>query len=88
MALVSEYLLDQGPVEDVFWAFASVMDIRLRDYLSANPLQHEVDIALFSKALESKDPGFGEETLRAIAAGTSKVAQASVRTSLAFYSCG
>jgi hypothetical protein len=56
LALVGGYLLDQGPEEDAFWTFASVLDTHLRPYFSANPLQLEVDAALFSKALEANDP--------------------------------
>jgi hypothetical protein len=56
LALVGGYLLDQGPEEDAFWTFASVLDSHLRPYFSANPLQLEVDSALFSKALEVNDP--------------------------------
>jgi hypothetical protein len=56
LSLIVGYLLDQGPGEDAFWTFASVTDMRIPGYFSANPVQLEVDAALFSKALESNDP--------------------------------
>jgi hypothetical protein len=55
LSLISAYPLDQGPEEDAFWTCASVVDMHLRDYLSANPPRLEMDAALFSKALESND---------------------------------
>jgi hypothetical protein len=63
LSLVAGYLLQQGPEEDAFWTFASVMDMHLRGYFSSNPLTLEVDAALWSKALENNDAALAKKLL-------------------------
>ncbi|EGO22771.1 hypothetical protein SERLADRAFT_393378 [Serpula lacrymans var. lacrymans S7.9] len=58
---IAGHLLLLAPEEDAFWIFVSMMDTHLRSYFSANPIQMEVDSALFSKALESTDAAVGKK---------------------------
>lgn len=63
LTLIAGYLLNQGPEEDAFWTFVSVMDLHLRGYFSPNPLLFEVDAALFSKAIEANDGALAKKLL-------------------------
>ena len=55
LTLIAGQLLLQGPEEEVFWIFVSLMDSYLRPYFSINSIQLEVDATLFSRALENSD---------------------------------
>lgn len=63
LSLIAGYLLQQGPEEDAFWIFASVMDAHLREYFTTTPTRLEVDSAIFSKLLESNDPALAKKLL-------------------------
>lgn len=63
LALIAGYLLQQGPEEDAFWIFVSVMDTHLRDYFASTPLRLDVDSLLFSKALEANDQVLAKKLL-------------------------
>lgn len=63
LALIAGYLLQQGPEEDAFWIFVSVMDTHLREYFATAPVRLEVDSALFSKLLEANDPALAKKLL-------------------------
>ncbi|KAF8627921.1 hypothetical protein AX15_004171 [Amanita polypyramis BW_CC] len=55
LTMIVGQLLLQGPEEEVFWIFISLMDSYLRPYFSTNSIQLEVDATLFSRALENND---------------------------------
>ncbi|KAF8637265.1 hypothetical protein AX17_002945 [Amanita inopinata Kibby_2008] len=62
LTLIVGQLLLQGPEEEVFWIFVSLMDTYLRRYFSSSS-QLEVDSALFSRALENNDPQVAKKIL-------------------------
>jgi hypothetical protein len=63
LTLIAGYLLQQGPEEDAFWIFVSVMEEHLREYFAMVPVRLEVDSALFSKALEANDPALAKKLM-------------------------
>ena len=56
LTLIVGQLLLLSPEEDAFWIFVSIMDTHILPYFSASTTQMEVDVALFSRALEANDP--------------------------------
>jgi hypothetical protein len=63
LTLIVGQLLLQGPEEEVFWIFVSLMDSYLRPYFSINSIQLEVDATLFSRALENSDSQVAKRVL-------------------------
>ncbi|KAM6488776.1 Rab-GTPase-TBC domain containing protein [Amanita muscaria] len=63
LTLIMGQLLLQGPEEEVFWIFVSLMDSHLRPYFSINSIQLEVDATLFSRALEANDSQVAKKML-------------------------
>ncbi|PFH46684.1 hypothetical protein AMATHDRAFT_154035 [Amanita thiersii Skay4041] len=63
LTLIVGQLLLQGPEEEVFWIFVSLMDSYLRPYFSFMSQQLEVDSALFGRALEANDGQVAKKVL-------------------------
>lgn len=53
---VTGHLLLLAPEEDMFWMFASMMDVHRQCVLSTNIVQIEIDASLFRKATEAINP--------------------------------